>query len=357
MLVIGLMSGTSLDGIDCSLVETDGENSFYPIDNLYIPYTKEFQEKLRKLIDTHQNWFCLEKELTIQHANAVISLLQQSKFTAKDISIIGFHGQTIYSNPAEGIIWQIGNPHLLAEITGINVVSDFRRRDVAHGGQGAPLIPIFHQCLMNSETKPVAIINIGGVANITYIDDNLLLGFDTGPGNALINDAMLKYYDKPFDNNGEIAGQGLVNYLILNEILQDEFFLKQPPKSLDRNNFAKYSKLFKSHENPSDVIATLTKLTVESIKMSFEFLPKIPNKIYICGGGIKNTVMMTWLKENNRSTILSLSSVDSINLNVDFIESQGFAYIAARYLKNLPSSFQTTTAVNRETLSGVLFHL
>lgn len=354
MLAIGLMSGTSLDGVDASLVETDGENYFNQLLNFHIPYPLEFQIKLRQLIDTKQDWFELEKELTNYHATCVLELLSKAKINKNEITAIGFHGQTIYHNPNQGITWQIGNPHLLAKLTNIDVVSDFRRRDVAYGGQGAPLVPVFHKCLIKDVLMPVAVLNIGGVANITYIDGDTLIAFDTGPGNALINDAVLKYYNKTYDDQGRIALLGEVHLELIEQILNDDFFRRLPPKSLDRNHLVKNNELL-AKLNPQDLIATLTKLTASSITLAIKLLPKVPSKIYLCGGGCKNITLMKWLKEENKDIGIEFMEITSLGLDADFIEAQAFAYLAIRFLRRLPSSFPSTTSVSQEILSGVLF--
>lgn len=355
MLAIGLMSGTSLDGIDAALIDTDGELKFKSIANLYHPFDTDFQKQLMEIIHNRSNdWLYIEKELTIRHANCVKALLEQAAISSLEIDVIGFHGQTIYHKPKQGITWQIGNPHLLAAITNIDVVSDFRRRDVSRGGQGAPLIPIFHKCLMQDHTA-TAIVNIGGVANITYVDEHNLIAFDTGPGNALINDAMMEYYNKPFDNEGLIAKQGTIDESIIEEILEYDFFKMTPPKSLDRNNFTEIMDKFVAR-NPADIIASLTMLTVRSIISSLKFLPRNLKKIYVCGGGSKNHALMQWLVAQMELRNNSITIENEFEFgNIDFIEAQGFAYLAIRYLKNLPSSFPSSTGTNRETLSGVLF--
>ena len=351
MLAIGLMSGTALDGVDAALVETDGEYYFKRIANFHLFYPAEFQARLKLLIETKNDWLQLEHELTIYHINCVLALLDRERIPANQIAVIGFHGQTIYHNPAQGITWQIGNPHLLAQRTKINVVSDFRRRDIACAGQGAPLVPIFHQCLMQNEVKPVVVLNIGGVANISYIDESMLLAFDTGPGNALINDAMLRYYNKLYDEDGITAKNGIVQQQIVSSLLDDEFFAELPPKSLDRNYFSKNEQLF-NHLDPADVIATLTKFTVSSIVAGLKYLPAMPEKIYVCGGGVHNSTILKGLRTEIGDIVFNIKT---LGLDADFIEAQAFAYLAVRNLKQLPSTFPSTTAVNQETLSGVLF--
>jgi len=314
------------------------------IGEAYLPYTAEFQAKLLKLMQTHRDWLELEVELTQYHANAVHKLRE---ITGIKPDIIGFHSQSIFHAPEKGICWQIGNPHLLAALTGIEVVADFRRRDVAYGGQGAPLVPIFHQALMTEQELPVAIVNIGGVANVTYIGNNgLLIGCDAGPGNALINDAMMKYYGKPYDEDGLVAKSGKINEDLVKSILQDPFFSKKVPKSLDRNHFSNLLPKFVGII-PQDIITTLTALTVRGIykALSSEILgaEESPQEIYICGGGAKNQTMLEWMPDMK------------ILPNSDYIEAQAFAYLAVRCIKNLPSTFPSTTGVSQATVSGVRF--
>jgi anhydro-N-acetylmuramic acid kinase len=349
MLAIGLMSGTSLDGIDAALIETDGENYFKQISTHHLPYSIEFQKKLRNLLDDWNSWLTVEKELTLIHEECINQLL--SKTNVKNVAIIGFHGQTVFHNAADMLTWQFGNPHLLAQSTGIDVVSDYRRRDVARGGEGAPLVPIFHKCLCSNHEKPVAILNIGGVANITYIDENTLLAFDTGPGNALINDLMLKFFQQNYDESGRVASQGDVHQDIIDFLLQNEFFKRKPPKSLDRNEFFEILKKL-THLKPQDMVSTVTKLTVDSIKLAINVLPKRPKRVYVCGGGYKNSTIMNWLNRDNKTEFLSIKQLD---YDPDFIEAQAFGYLAVRFLKKLPSSFPTTTGVSRETVCGVIF--
>lgn len=347
--IIGLMSGTSVDGVDASFIETNGDDYFKPIANLYLPYSQEFQIKLKKVMNDKRDWFDLEIELTKYHANCVNALLVQNKIDKTKVTAIGFSGQTIYHNPKQGVTWQIGNPHLLAKLTNIDVISDFRRRDVAFGGNGAPLIPVFHQCLMHTQQSPVAMLNIGGVANITYIHDNEIIAFDTGPGNSLINDAMIKHYNKLYDHEGLTAKLGKINRKIIQQILNHPFFNQLPPKSLDRNDFMHVAELV-SNLTKEDSIATLTELTVSSITAGIALLPKVPLKVYLCGGGTHNKTILESLQNH-----LNIHNIDELGCNPDFIESQGFAYLAARFLRKLPSSFSSTTGVTKPTIAGVLY--
>lgn len=353
-LYIGLMSGTSADGIDASLIETDGEDYFIPITDIFLAYSSTFQNQLKKLMAGSQDFLEIELELTRMHVHAVEELLEKaSSINKTDIVACGFHGQTILHRPEQGICWQIGNPHILAQSTQLNVVYDFRRRDIARGGQGAPLIPIFHECLMrNAGDLPAAMVNIGGVANITYSDGDHLIAFDTGPGNALIDDAMNKYFSCKFDQNGEIALSGVVDKKILEEMLSDEYFVKNYPKSLDRNHFNYCVEQF-ANSLPSDIIATLSEFTVQSILTAMKLLPRYPKVLYVCGGGAHNNYIMSRLYKEMQ--ILGISLFDEEEKKIfqpDFIESQGFAYLAARHIKGLPSSFPETTGVNQPTICG-----
>lgn len=355
MFAIGLMSGTSLDGIDAALIDTDGSTYCSLLQTKYLPYTKSTQKQLKDLInakyDNSHSWLELEYDITEHHINCIKQLMQDYGQSIK-LDVIGFHGQSIYHNPKKQITWQIGNPHLIARALNTNVISDFRRRDIALNGCGAPLVPIFHSNLMINEEKPVAVLNIGGVSNITYIDNNNIIAFDTGPGNALINDAMLKHYNIEYDNSGIRASLGEVNFNIINHILKDEYFSYHYPKSLDRNYFYKYNDLF-SQLRADDLIATLTYLTVKTILSSCQMLPKYPKKVFVCGGGVNNKTIMQEL--NNNSYNISFENIIVKNLDPDFIEAQCFGYIAARYINNMPSAIANVTGAIKDSIAGVLY--
>ncbi|MDP4709474.1 MAG: anhydro-N-acetylmuramic acid kinase [Rickettsiaceae bacterium] len=353
-LYIGFMSGTSLDGVDASLIRTNGIDEFVSIENIHIAYPTVFRNKMRALL-THMGLFLdLEKQLTEFHIEATQQILNKAKLDPAEIKALGFHGQTLFHEPQNGLTLQIGNPHLLAQATGIDVVHDFRRRDVSLGGQGAPLVPIFHELLVRAQQLPVAVVNIGGVANITYVDEARLIAFDTGPGGALIDDAMLEYFGKPFDDNGEIAASGKVDKLLVDKVLLNKYFNAPYPKSLDRNAFVFLKDMFVTH-SPVEIIATLTYLTSASIAHAVSALPNMPGKLFLCGGGRKNTQMIEWIKEilaqdNKECKIEDIAIIS--NLDSDYIESQAFAYITARFFKNLPSAFPTTTNASRANICG-----
>ncbi|NRB11216.1 MAG: anhydro-N-acetylmuramic acid kinase [Rickettsiaceae bacterium] len=359
-LYIGLMSGTSGDGIDASLIETDGDSHFVAVENLHIPYKYQFQKKLKELFinhDDHEKVSLIEQEFTEHNIAITKKLLHKANIDANEIKAIGFAGQTIIHRPEQGITWQIGNSNLLAKETAINVVYDFRKSDIANGGQGAPLVPIFHQLLTKREKKPVAIVNIGGIANITYIDNNnQLIAFDTGLGNALIDDMSNQYFNKSYDKDGIFAAKGKIDHDIITKILQDDYFNKNYPKSLDRNYFSYIKEQISPKLSPYDIIATLTYITAKSIFQGIKLLPQMPTKLYLCGGGSHNPMIRKFLETifQQQNIQLKLDNIQALNNNIDtdFIESQAFAYLAARFYAKLPSSFSNITGVNKPTILG-----
>src|SRR6201996_889995 len=250
--VIGLMSGTSLDGVDAALLETDGVDIAVPGPALGMPYDPETRAMLRAALEEAKDVAAgapvpysirdAEQRLTEAHAEAVKALLKKAGLRARDVSLIGFHGQTILHRPAQRWTWQIGDGALLAKLTGIDVVNDFRSADVKAGGQGAPLVPLYHAVLARNSQKavlnpPLVFVNIGGVANVTYINGDEVLAFDTGPGNAPIDDWAHQHTKKPVDEDGALALKGHVNDAALTQMLENSFFAKTPPKSLDRLDF------------------------------------------------------------------------------------------------------------------------
>ncbi len=359
-LYIGLMSGTSLDGVDASLVKTDGIDDFAAIEDIHIPYPADLRNEISALFYDMGSGVAglleAEKRLTEIHIVATEKLLEKAKIDYEQIAALGFHGQTIFHNPDKNLTMQIGNPHLLAQKTGIDVVHDFRRRDVSLGGHGAPLIPVFHKLLARNSEKPVVMVNIGGVANLTYIDEDSLIAFDTGPGNALIDDICKEYFDFNYDDGGKIAADGNVDYEVVGRVLKGEYMNLPYPKSLDRNNFKFLEELLSKHD-PSDIVATLTYITSATIVHSIKMLPKNPLHLFICGGGGKNKQMMEWLNqiliaEDIHCVAADISAIDSTN--PDYVESQGFAYLAARFFQNLPSAFPSTTNADEENICGCL---
>ncbi len=353
---IGLMSGTSADGVDAALIRGDAGHigSFGPA--LLAPYDADFRRRLTALYGGKapaEEIASVELDLTERHAAAVLNLLERAGMQPRDIAVIGFHGQTIFHAPHERRTWQIGDGALLAQLTGIDVVNDFRSADVAAGGQGAPLVPIFHQALVEAlpadTPRPIAVLNIGGVANVTWVGKaGALLAFDTGPGNALIDDWMQRHKGTPVDLGGAVARSGRIDEDVLAELLSHPFFDKPAPKSLDRNAF--HSTLA-DHLSFIDGAATLTAFTAAAIARAIHHFPEPPQAWLICGGGRHNTVLMEALEERLDAPV---KAVEQVGWDGDALEAQAFAYLALRSLAGLPISFPTTTGVSAPMTGGKL---
>ena len=359
--VIGLMSGTSLDGVDAALLDTDGENVAVPGAALTIPYDAQTRAALRAALDDASSVASgepvphaireAERLVTEAHAEAVLELLRSAGLRAGDVSLIGFHGQTILHRPEQKWTWQIGDGAMLARRTGIAVVNDFRSADVKAGGQGAPLVPLYHAALVNKATGlslPVAVVNIGGVANVTYIGRDEILAFDTGPGNAPIDDWAQRHTDNPVDTDGALARRGRVDDEVLTDMLDHDFFLRAPPKSLDRQDFSIDEV---AHLSPEDGAATLTAFTAASIARAREHFPESPESWIVCGGGRHNCMLMNELRARVNAPVLS---AEDAGWRGDFLEAEAFAYLAVRSRKSLPLSLPGTTGVSRPITGGKL---
>ena len=334
--VIGLMSGTSMDGIDVAALRTDGQSVVKTGAFMTYPYGVALRKKIKAALGKRKAP-ALEKKLTVLHANAVKQFLKKYKLKASDFDCIGFHGHTLHHDPAKKITVQIGDGNLLHKLTGIPVVYDFRSDDVKAGGQGAPLVPIYHQALAAKFKTPVVFLNIGGVANITYIGAGKLLACDTGPGNALIDDWVHKHKKGAFDKGGALATKGRADTAHVKKFLRHSYFKKKLPKSLDRNAFHSY---VPHHLNVHDGAATLTQMTVEAIAQSLKQCPKKPSQIIVCGGGRRNSYM---LQQLHKATGIKPMMIEKLKLNGDAIEAQAFAYLAVREVLGLPISFKGTT--------------
>lgn len=348
--VMGLMSGTSLDGIDAAYLKTDGAyiEAFGP--GMTVPYDPAFRAAL---FDVLQNPFAsdktrLEQELTDRHSHLVQKLKHESGIQPQ---LIGFHGQTIFHRPRTQTAYaqtvQIGNGQRLANDLGIPVVYDFRQNDVAQGGEGAPLVPVFHQALSCNLPKPVAFVNIGGVANITLIMDETLYAGDIGPGGALIDDWVQKRAGVRYDAYGDIAASGTIHDGLVEQWLQHPFFERGLPKSLDRQTFYKCLDDCK-HLSTADGAATLTAFTAKAIVKAWHTYPTLQTLI-LTGGGRHNLFLKKQL-----GRIPFVQSVETFGWNGDLIEAQAFAYLAMRSYQNLPLSFPTTTGVHNPVSGGLI---
>lgn len=345
LTALGLMSGTSMDGIDAAIVETDGERLIGLGPGASFPYDAEFRERLRGLITHGGDEAEVARELTERHAGAVGRLLQG----IGGVDVIGFHGHTVSHRPDRGLSRQIGDGAALARLTGIPVVDDFRSRDLMEGGEGAPLAPLFHAALARDMEKPVAVLNIGGVANLTWIGpEGELLAFDTGPGNALIDDWTLKTTGRPMDEDGRLARGGEADARALAALLEHPYFLKPPPKSLDRNAFGAGAL---GGASAADGAATLTRFTAAAVARARDFLPFPPRRWLVTGGGRLNGSLMAALAQALEADV---EPVEAVGWRGDVLEAQAFAFLAVRSLRGLPLSLPGTTGVSRPVSGGVL---
>lgn len=356
--VIGLMSGTSMDGINASLSYTNGSTIKRTNHNLIYKYKKNTKETLIKAINNLNNFSSIKlKELsdliTIDHASALKVIIKKSGVQPK---LIGFHGQTILHDPTNYKSLQLGNPKLLSSLIKCPVISNFRDLDLKNGGQGAPLAPIYHKYLIKEFklTLPACIINIGGVSNLTYWDGKDLIGFDTGPGNTLIDQYCQLNLNLDLDHNGCLARKGIINDHILNLFLKNSFFVEKGPKSLDKLYFNKYLDILKIKKiSAYDSLATLTAFTAYSIINSFNLLPKFPKTVVIIGGGANNNFLLSILKEKYFHNILT--SYD-LNLNGEMVEADLMSFISARTYYRMPSTFPQTTGTKTPIIAGKIYN-
>ena len=352
---IGLMSGTSMDGIDAALIESDGEKIVNIIGHLSCEYDAAFRKKLKSTLDEVTNVVkaCelpksvlnVANELTAKHVFAVNQLLKKYSISPNKVDLIGFHGQTILHKPEIGLTIQIGDGAMLAQECGIDVVYDLRSNDMKHGGQGAPLVPVYHRALALKLTDkldfPVAFINIGGISNLTFVGKNdELYAFDCGPGNNLIDQWMFFKTGSPMDRNGEAGLRGTVKEEIVNSYSRHPFFNQKKPGSLDWRSFKPLTDKAVSVEDGS---ASLSFVTAYGIVNSFRHLPAYPKTLVISGGGAYNRAIIKALEELTQKYGIITLTAQSLGLSSDFIEAEAWAYLAIRSIYNLPITFPTTT--------------
>jgi len=335
---IGLMSGTSMDGVDAALLNTDGERVAEIGPFLTLPYEPAVREDLRAVLGGVGDVAGVSERVTRLHAAAVGQLLRQADMPAWRIDVVGFHGHTILHRPAQRRTWQIGDGGLLSQLVGIDVVDDFRSADVAAGGQGAPLVPVYHRARAMALEPPLAVLNVGGVANVTWIGrQDALLAFDTGPGNALIDDWMRAHTGRALDEDGRAAAGGRVHGEVVAALLRHPFFDQPPPKSLDRNDF---DASLAAGLSVADGAATLAEFTARAVALGQRFLPEPPSRWLACGGGRRNPV--------------PVAAVEAVGWQGDALEAEAFAFLAVRRLRGLPQSLPGTTGVPWPTLGGRL---
>lgn len=364
-IYLGLMSGTSMDGIDAALVDFSGDIPKL-IDFNTFKYPPHLLEQLNSL--------CRENDNEIVHmgqadrvvgrvfAQAVNKLLEQNNFQASQIKAIGSHGQTVRHHPAgaQGFSLQIGDPNTIAVLTGIDVIADFRRKDVALGGQGAPLAPAFHHAVFADYRQSRAVLNIGGIANITYLPSGKnkpVLGFDTGPGNTLLDAWCKKHTGKNYDEKGAWAAQGKVDPMLLQGLLSHPYFAEPAPKSTGREtfnlNWLEQQLAVQPHDiDEHSVQATLVMLTCHSIAQQVNLLKDV-QQLYVCGGGAQNDFLMECLE--NELFDCELFATDELGIHPDAVEAMAFAWFAYAHQNKLPGNIPSVTGARRQAILGAYF--
>ncbi len=351
---LGLMSGTSVDGVDVALIETDGESvaSFGP--SLTMPYTDDQRRAIRGAFGAEQasdQTRVAERAVTEAHAAAVQTWSRQSGVALPTIDVVGFHGQTITHRPEKRFTWQIGDGAGLARSLGVRVVNDLRAADVAAGGQGAPLVPIYHAALVRDLPRPLAVVNIGGVANVTWVGvDDSLLAFDTGPGNGPIDDWCARHAGRRYDTDGMLAARGAVDRARLERFSEHRFFARIPPKSLDRGDF---SDAWAEGLAIADGAATLTAGTARALALAARHFPAPAAQWVICGGGARNPTLLRAIAAETPGKVVTGAS---LGWDSDALEAQAFGFLAVRSLRGLPLTFPTTTGAPRPMTGGRLHH-
>ena len=349
---LGLMSGTSVDGVDVALIETDGERvaEFGP--SLTVPYPDEARRIIRAAFGATaetQTTRVAEQFVTDLHVAAVRAWVEKTGIDLDTLDLVGFHGQTITHQPDRRFTWQIGDGAALARALGVRVVNDLRRDDVAAGGQGAPLVPVYHAALAADLPRPLAVVNVGGVGNVTWIGaDGSLLAFDTGPGNGPIDDWCARRAGQRYDREGALAAAGKVDRGRVERFAEHRFFAKVPPKSLDRGDF---NDAWADGLGVADGAATLTHGTARAIALAAKHFPAPVSQWVICGGGARNPTLLRAIAEETRGKVVT---AEDLGWDGDALEAQAFAFLAVRSLRRLPLTFPGTTGAPRPTTGGRL---
>ncbi len=360
-LYIGLMSGTSLDGIDAGLVDFS-QNRCQIVDFIYQPFPPAFKQQLANLSHAGRAIYLhdygkLDQQLGEMFAETTLKLLHKNHLEAQQISAIGSHGLTTHhaADSEHPFSLQIGDPNIIAEQTGITTVADFRRRDIAAGGQGAPLVPAFHQYLF-AEHQPVCVVNIGGIANISYLDEGKTLGFDTGPGNTLMDYWINKRLGKPFDDNGRWAKSGHVCNALLNQLKSDPYFSLAPAKSTGKEYFSPdwlekhLTQVDRLADN--DIQATLCQLSADTICEAIKHYAPACNRVIVCGGGSHNSHLMALLQQNLHCPV---SDSRPYGIDADQVEAIAFAWLARQTINQLPGNICSATGAKHPVVLGGIY--
>lgn len=343
---IGTISGTSMDGIDVALIETDGREQVRPGPGRTLPYPAELRAELQALladpsIAEREPLTALEERVTIAFAEAIADFMAAEQIAPAAVDLIGLHGQTVYHRPERRFTRQLGRGELMATRLGIAVVDGFRQADVRSGGHGAPLAPLYHAAMVANLPKPTMVLNWGGVGNVTYVGADSIIAFDTGPASALIDDFMLRHFGRPYDADGAVAAQGKVDAERLKELMAHPFFALPPPKSLDRQAFHAHAARIAGLK-PEDAVATLTAFTIEATAAALAHVPEMPRRWLVGGGGRHNRSLMQGLAA---ALGVAVEPVEAEGWDGDQIEAQLFGYLAVRSRLGLALSLPTTTGV------------
>lgn len=364
-LYLGIMSGTSLDGVDLALVSIENDNVEL-VASHFVPMPESLQMRLKALSSSHtttlSNLGEIDHQLGKLYAESVQKLLNKSQYSAQDIVAIGCHGQTVYHQPDgdSPFTMQIGDANIIAAQTGIATVADFRRKDMAYGGQGAPLVPVFHQAIFSQSHSTLVILNIGGIANVSVIQPNGdVIGFDTGPGNGLLDEWCEYHTHKPFDKNAEFARQGKTNESLLSLLQSDSYFAKPFPKSTGREyfNLQWLENILCNYDGqvqPENVQRTLVEFTTQTIVQSIASLSQGKNPtLIVCGGGAHNPLIMESL--TNSLPQWTTSTTESYGISEDYMEAMAFAWLAYRRVHKLPANLPAVTGAQKQTTLGCIY--
>jgi anhydro-N-acetylmuramic acid kinase len=356
MTAIGVISGTSMDGIDVALIASDGEWRVETGAGATFSYPERLADELRRVVarpsEVEATQPELERQVTDAHVAAVEAFLKRFSVARERVTLVGLHGQTILHRPRVGLTRQLGDGARAAAALNIDVVADFRSADVAAGGEGAPLAPIYHAAMTACLKRPLMILNWGGVGNVTYLGaEGEIAAFDTGPANALIDDFLIRRRGQALDKDGALGKSGRVDERALETLMRDQYFDRPAPKSLDRNHFSALAACVE-HLNDADGAATLSAFTVESTAAALKHVPQAPERWLVGGGGRRNPNLMRRLAERLR---VSVEAVEAIGFDGDSIEAQCFAYLALRSRRGLPISFPTTTGAPKPMTGGVFW--
>lgn len=364
---LGIMSGTSLDGVDVALVDfASAQPKLIAAD--FTPMPENLRTKITELVQSGktdlQQFGELDHQLGLLYADCVNNFLQSQQISAEAVEAIGCHGQTVWHSPQGEFPFtmQIGDMNLVATRTGITTVGDFRRKDMAFGGQGAPLVPAFHQAIFFDPHYATAVLNIGGISNVSLLlPDQPIIGFDIGPGNTLLDQWIERHQGVSYDKNGEWGATGKINEALLNNLLDEPFFRQPPPKSTGREQFNLpwlAAKIEKTQEKTTalllqDIQATLVEFTVRTISDSLNIDTALPKRLLVCGGGAKNTLMMQRLKHHLPQW--AIYTTNDFGMDSDYVEAAAFAWLAYRRIYNQSGNLPEVTGAESAVSLGAIF--